>query len=392
MEIPRLVSVVLTLQWVTIVYGVTRVSVTSPVSPVRQDGILSVHCHVYDLSDTQEVTISHKPHGGKTNRLTWDGGVVADAEDRVFLAIRQLGDGSMVYFLSVVEANRQDAGEYSCRVFESEDMKEVASGYVNIEIQYFPEEPYPLCEPKEQIMVYSGSSVTLNCSSEIGSPAVTMQWIKTGSDQISDAEQVERNGITYSELHLMTSSYDNEAVYLCQVTSVMFPDKVQRCHIGPIMVISTEDDPIEPKHDLNTNQRVVTKPPIPVINPVLNTREVSHDNSDCEQLCHLTSENSTFTWIVATCVAGLIAVIFCIIGIAISIKLYNLPRLHHESDKFHRECIYEDVDRRSLPDNKVYMALKTSQRLEKTLLPAGSSGVQSGDHYAITLCRPTPNF
>ena len=372
---------------VTIVYGVTSVVVTSPVSPVRQGGILSVHCHIQDLTDKQEVTILHTPIGGNKNRLTWDEGVVTGAEDRVFLAIRQLNDGSMVHFLSIVEAERQDAGEYSCRVFNTDDMKEVASDTVHIDIQYFPEEPYPLCEPMDSIVVYSGSSIVLNCSSEVGSPPVSMQWIKTGSDKASDSDQVINNGISYSELHLRPTMLDNEAVFLCQITSVMFPDKPATCHVGPIMVIPTEEElkDVIIKDIITPTRKSVS------IWKTDDESSPSNKNHECDRLCNLVSDNSTFTWIVATCVSAIIAVIFCIVGVAISIKLYKLPRLQRDSAKF-KECIYEDVDRRGVvPDNKVYMALKTSshQPFDKTLLPPGHP---NADHYAITLCRPTPNL
>ena len=404
----------------TTAQGKTRVTVTSPVSPVRERGILSVHCHVVDLTDDHEVTISHRADG-KTSRLTWGEGVVTNAEDRVFLAIRQLTDGTVVYFLSITDVVRRDGGEYSCKVFNSEDMKELGADSVDIPIQYFPEEPFPLCTPTEAIVVYSGSSLTLNCTSESGHPHVDMEWIRTGTDSSSlssSSRRVIQDGVAYTELHLTPTYADNEAVFLCQVSSAMFPDRLETCHVGPIIVIPSDEDhkPSPPFGDITDNAVLPTRKSTNHANDInqdWNTREVSssggggasggsYGGTDCRQLCNLTSDTynqQTFTWIVATCVAGLSAIVFCLVGIVISIKLYRLPTQSPPDSPddvgFHpRECIYEDVESRRSADSKVYMALKTSGQPEKNILhhqqqPIGRIG---SDHYAITLCRPAPNY
>ena len=72
---------------------------TSPVNPVKEQGLLTIHCQVRNLDDNHQVTITRRV-GDRIQQISVDEDVLGNAVDeRVFLAVRQLLDGSTVYFL-----------------------------------------------------------------------------------------------------------------------------------------------------------------------------------------------------------------------------------------------------------------------------------------------------
>ena len=66
----------------------TSVIATSPVNPVQEGGILSVHCQVIGLQDDHGAALFRQVKGGKTERLSLNEDVLSTADDDVFIAWR----------------------------------------------------------------------------------------------------------------------------------------------------------------------------------------------------------------------------------------------------------------------------------------------------------------
>ena len=99
------------------VAGSTTVTSSAPVNPVEADGIFSLRCEVLKMKQNQEMAI-FRTINGQTERLSLDDEVLDNAGDRVYLAVRQMNDGSTVYLLSIMKVTRSDEGLYLCKIFD----------------------------------------------------------------------------------------------------------------------------------------------------------------------------------------------------------------------------------------------------------------------------------
>ncbi|XP_072048136.1 uncharacterized protein [Amphiura filiformis] len=306
----------------TSILAETRVVSTSPVNPVKYGGILSLHCQVWGIENGQEVTIFYQ-NGDQRKRLSLNDNVMDDEEEqRMFLATRQLDDGSLVYFLSIIMTKISDSGKYSCTIIDTktEIPELVSTDSIYINVQYFPEEHFPTCHPDKQLQVEAGTTVSLNCSSELGYPAVSLTWTREGRT-LSSTRQLSDNRVD-AILNFKPRLGDDGAILLCTAQSTAFPDKQISCHVGPLIVYG-EDSP----YDTNT--------PFPNVNhvdsgAVLNmaddveipaktpTRQNVASSSNCANSC-TSLDTPVLRWIISTSVACATALLFLVIGIVLLI-------------------------------------------------------------------------
>ena len=218
----------------------TTVKSTSPVNPLKQEGILSLHCQVFNLQKGQEVSIFYQGNNQRKRLSLNDNVVDPDEEQRIFLAVRQLDGGSFVYFLSIITATISDAGKYSCTIMDtaSEIPTLVASDSDDINVQYFPADIYPMCNPNKQIRVHAGRTVSLNCSSQMGYPSVSLIWTREG-ETLSSTLHTGENRVD-SMLHFKPKLEDNRVIFVCTAQSEAFPDRTSSCHVGPITVYGVD--------------------------------------------------------------------------------------------------------------------------------------------------------
>ena len=339
-----------------------KVEVTAPLNPVETGGVLGVHCQVWNLDSNHEVTIVRTVNGD-FERLTLDDGVTHGAEDRVFLAPRQLDDGSMVYFMSIMEVDRYDEGEYSCRIVSKKEESSVSSASVTINIQYFPGDSDPACTPSEPLTVLEGTRMALNCSSEVAYPHVVLSWSRVGTSETFQTNNGIEANRAFSALTLTALRGHNEAVFLCEISSSAFPTKTRSCHVGPLTVIP----------DKNYKPGMITQIPdgsrnnglVSVI-PGLTVNDNSvNSHVECAELCStLSASNDAFVWIVATIIGTLLALIFFIMGVFLLIKYCRLPpnpqpRYVAVQQPYHD--IYAELDGRR-NEGKVYMTLEQAEK------------------------------
>ena len=369
----------------------TSVKVTAPLNPVKEGDILSVHCKVERYQTTnQKVLISRKRDDETTETsLTTNNIITEDKNNRMFIAKRLLKDSSTVFFLSVTDITRADEAEYSCNVMENV-YNLVAQDSVKIQIQYFPKEG-PTCasSPVMPIEVLERELVILNCTSPVGNPAVDVTWIKTGDHQTPVQEKGASGDIVYSTLKLYPTLADHEtSIYQCEVRSNVFrgENNVNRCHIGPFKVIFNPTTP-PPTRLTTTPSPVLTTPYRPTSPPVM--------PEECKEFCRLEQEPTIFYWTIATVIAGILAIVFLIMGIIILIKYcmaLHSARAERGRGSRGRPSLVpaaEEVDagvefRRD--DNRVYMSLDRSGRVQAEPLYQ-ARGEIVGAHYILTPTR-----
>ncbi len=377
-----------------------KILVSSPVNPVEESGILSIHCQVWNLKSRHEVSILKNSPDGTVERLSLDGTILEGVDERVFLAMRQLPDGSTVYFLSIIDAIQSDAGNYFCKVQNKAGIvSEVAYDNITVNVTYFPPESDPICSPNMAFTAHEGDELVLNCSSSIAYPMVTLTWGQTGKvDTFESASNVIKGNRVYSKLTLYPTRSDDGAIFLCMLESLAFPQLTQTCHVGPLNVIPNgkpngkpNEKPDSETHggrieDMVTHQTVnVMSGPTDVTPRVKPT--IIKTASECKKICS-TFTYPVFQWVISTMVTGLVAFILLILCVTLICK-YNT--IQHEGFVLGvntAEDIYSELEGRRT-DNLVYMSLdkqpgrSATHLLQSKELPPG--------HYD-PMPRSTPKY
>ena len=340
----------------------TKVKLTVPVSPVKEIGMLSLKCQVFELEESHQISISRKVGGSRTEILSMDGHIQGGVDDRFFLATRRLAEGSVVHFLSVINVEREDEGEYFCTIFKLSDegsMITITRDASTVEVSYFPKDVYPMCSQSPGPYI-QGNTVTLNCTSEDSNQLVDIKWKRTNRAQeiIDTTEQVHNDGFTYSVHQFRLQLADNQAVFLCEITHPMFPDTVQTCHIGPLNVLPN------PLADFDESNY-----PLPTRTPESENKDdnwvksldnigggIAEKAGNCKDVCDSISSGVSY-WVIATVGACALAIFFLFIGIILAVKLHR--RLHHHNilpPSSYHDDIYSEIHSR-MDSNRVYMTL-----------------------------------
>ena len=347
-----------------------RIEITAPVNPVDENGILSIHCQVWDLNQNSHVIIS-----ADAKPLTMGETMLQGVEDRYFLAVRQFTDGSSVYFLSIMDVTKKDMGLYSCKVVESEGAEFRTLGYesIPINVAYFPGVTDPVCNPQGEKKFYEGAELRLNCSSEKAIPTVDIHWSRsTEEDDNLRVQKSEHSGRIYGIHTLRVTRKHQRALFVCKITSKAFPLETQTCHVGPITVMYRTGDTTFPpigQFDQDLSELPYDMPAIETIGPVRGP-----DSASCTEIC-ATEDSYTFYWVVATIVTCLIALVFLIIAIVMFIRYWNLPT--YTKPKYvippqrPSEEIYVDLEGRPRSKNSVYMTLEKIKCPNDRMIHAG---------------------
>ena len=341
----------------------TTVTSTSPVNPVKQEGILSLHCQVFNLQDGQEVSIFYQSNKQRKRLSLNDNVVDPDEEQRLFLAVRQLDGGSFVYFLSIIAATVSDAGKYSCTIMDTasdEIPTLVSSDSVNINVQYFPADIYPICNPDKQIRVHVGRTVSLNCSSEMGYPSVSLAWTREG-EKLSSTPHTGENRVD-SIIHFKPRLEDNGAIFVCTAQSEAFPDRTRPCHVGPITVYGVDTgDMNTPLLPMGTNEH---KTDVTNTNTRLDEPDWPNVAEKCSNSCS-PLKSSVLYWIVSTSIACVFAFVFLFVGIILLIKYNRMSGNINRETYLARKPVSEDVYEKMeyiVNDRKMYMTLAKHER------------------------------
>ncbi|XP_072031294.1 uncharacterized protein [Amphiura filiformis] len=290
----------------------TRVSISTPTSPVSVGGILAIQCQVWDIQPHFTIRI-FRVSNGRTEQLTNGGIILSSDKSNMFLATRTFPDRSSVYFLTMTDIIEDDQGEYICRVIDVTESSRINEDSLNVELYSLPSNQYPICNsiPNQPIALNIGDRMTLKCTSEKGIPTVQMKWRNTNSaGYLSSYETMDGNLIRSEVITEVDQSF-NGAVFQCEITSDGFPDWKRICIIGPITVRS---------HHINVNEKPRTefenkKNQEPI--DKLSLRE------SCGQ-CPSSNDMLESYLTVATVGTGLLTIIFLITTIIMCRKYHNI--------------------------------------------------------------------
>ncbi len=338
----------------------TRISASLPINPVETGAVFALHCQVWNLdADTQAVQV-FKTTDKQSQQLSINENVVPGVEERIFMAVRHLGDGSIIYFLSIIDAKTEDEAVYECKVVSNfPKITEVAVEKVPLQVTYFPSVSNPVCDDIDSSVVYEGETISLSCHSDPGNPAVNVAWKRTGSDKYLDTKvRTDDNGRIHSVAELTARSRDNGAVFLCEISSSGFPGLKQTCHIGPVQILKHPSRPFIPPPETTTVAVVKPKDSQDII--IGGHIEVPFNVQDCDDICAQLEESAVVYWVVGTIVAAILALIFCIVCLVLLMKWCKQTADEFSTDYAQpiedAEKIYVEVESKR-DSGKMYMSL-----------------------------------
>ena len=351
----------------------TNVEVSAQINPVTVGGILALQCQIWNMQDGYRVMIVRTLHEQVEHLTTGEVVLPSSVSSRVFLAIRTFPSGSKVYFLTMVDVNLGDQGDYMCTVSTTSrlgDMEVVARDFVTIQIKSFPSNGNPSCTSNtDDVMYEDESNLNLLCSAEYGVPIVELNWFRLGSNEPIVSTNVAINNQVLSRVEFTVRNTDHNAVFVCEMTSEGFLDYKRSCHIGPVEIISQSD---------NTASRpslITSSPKKTHIDDNSNGKKGTLLENDCDNICEFSSY-TIFYLIISTTGASFLCVIFFITMIVTCCKYHDKTNEIRQRNEYipTPPIRVADPNYRSLQrctDNElVYMTLEDPNNPEgKVILP-----------------------
>ncbi|XP_072021091.1 uncharacterized protein [Amphiura filiformis] len=178
--------------------------------------------------------------------LAIDGRLTDADPSRYSVRVRSVSGPNRGYgsLLEIRNALKQDAGLYTCTA--GYDTSHQTSSNITVIIdQYLPPPGYPVCTIDPSTTLIDNTDATFMCIAGESSPPVNLTLILQRQDGIS----VE---LGHGNVTRTITIEDNNAVFVCCMTSDTFPTAPQRnCSAGPITVI--------PKPDITTISLISTQ-------------------------------------------------------------------------------------------------------------------------------------
>ena len=219
----------------------TTVDISTHTETITDGGILAIECKIQNMQDVYTVNI-FRVRNDITEQITTGSHYAPESPlgQRVFLSQRTL-DGTIIFFLTVLDFTVIDEGEYFCHVFEYSrgNFLDIGKASIIIRLSVFPDNMYPLCEsePPQPIVLRQHTLLRMSCSSERGVPPVEIKWSSNRrSIRLSPQSTSEYNMIV-SKISLNTDDSYDGAYFECAITSPGFPERDRSCMIGPITII-----------------------------------------------------------------------------------------------------------------------------------------------------------
>ncbi len=219
----------------------TIVEVTTPVNPVTLGGILAIRCKIWNMEKGHVVKLFRTSSSHTEEITSGDTYMGSSINQRVFLAIkRNLSDGSIVYFITIIKTTNADQGEYACKIFGISDFNyvNVAGDSIQVNVVSLPGVSYPVCTsvPKEPLRMIENSTLKLQCYSELAVPSVTLKWRRGYAHNYINALNLTDGTLLYSMANVTVDESLDGSTFYCDVTSKEFPDWIRTCQIGPVSV------------------------------------------------------------------------------------------------------------------------------------------------------------
>ena len=362
--------------YISVSLGEVSLLVTAPLEEVEEGGVFSIHCQVSGLEQGQEVTMLRTVNG-ITERLALNEQVVRSSlGDRVFLATRLLEEGDTVYFLSLMDVELGDQGEYTCEVVStSRSDRDLPIGSVFINVMYFPSESSITCSKGTDYGVLRiGDTIMLNCSSDAGYPMVNIEWRRASDPKPMLESKFNSNGNSVYAIHehKVSKLDEGSTIFICTVTSEVFPMQQRTCHTTSFALPPRIDPPF-PMDGVDDNGNIDNSDERLPIETSVTTTNFRPTKQDCKKHCQ-NLEGSLLIWIITTISAGVLALTFIVLVIVLLTKYRSLNsqnRLTYQSSPMmYSEKIYDEVGRKQddcgNQRNVVYMSLDKREVLRNS--------------------------
>ena len=258
-----LLSIILT----TLIHGTigeTQVRVSAIVNPIQEDETAIIQCQTWDIPSGDIVVFEFERQGQTPRLLLWNGQFKDTVGDNFFTSQTLQKDGSTIHMLTINYVYRFHAGTYWCKVGQgssNDNFRTTAYASTQLDVQYLPADIYPTCHivgNDKSLTRDLGSEVRLGCTSEYGSPRVSLKWIRTGDDNLSPPAEEDSNGALYSEIKLTLNEADNGVVLTCSATSSAYRSYRSTCMIGPFVVGSGSGSALLPLLRNNQAPRIIS--------------------------------------------------------------------------------------------------------------------------------------
>ena len=348
----------------------TQVIISTAKYPVTNGGILTIRCQVWNFQqDHFKVNIFRVLNTPRTEQITNGMDILSSMGQDVFLATRAFADGSVVYFLTMVDISDRDKGQYLCKVFDLSRFVYIAEDSIDIEIYSYPGNIYPLCTsvPTQPIVVSVDNILSLKCTSEKGFPTIVTKWMNTKTARYIATRNKTEGNLVYSESSILVDNSLHGTVFSCEITSSGFSDWKRTCNIGPITVnsylLNNKGSVIIPEPNLG-NQVIHNSGSIPILQ--LNGNCVECSSDDMLQ----------FYLTIAIVGTGLLALIFLATTIILCYKYHHISTVARReptrvlTPQHSIEPVYVSLQRRSVNADREYMTLEDPNNPDnKIILP-----------------------
>ncbi len=252
------------------------------------------------------------------NKITAVDNKIIEADPSRFTVHTQdVGLDSDRYFISrlfINNAVKEDEGEYWCQQQYNEYNQQKTSNLkVTVSISnYLPPLNHPLCSVEPSSMLHDGSDVTFRCLIGDSNPDVKLNLTlekPDGSSTVIGEPFYTGN----TSVETTVTSDDNNALFVCLMTSDTFPSASRRCSTGPITV---SDAPVT-KSPPDDNEHIIhygyTGTPITWTSATKNKTSV---------------DNPYLLWSIVGIAAGILLVSAVVIAICIlSRRFYSIKTI-----------------------------------------------------------------
>ena len=349
--------------------GETRIEVTVPTKSVTEGSILVLQCKIWEIQNGDKVEIV-RTVDGQIDQISFRSNILeSPVKQRAYLATRTFPDGSVIYFLTILDISTLDSGKYTCtvsRLLLNGRSAEIAYDSTDVQIFSFPDKSQPSCTSNpSNIVLIEGNMLELICATHKTIPIADLKWrlLSTYEYLQSSNSHLERENVV-SRARVTLDMTHHNGIFRCEMTSEEFPDRMQSCEIGPISVkssISTFN------HDLSLT---TSKP-----------NEVTRFNAatptdDCRNFCTSSSSDTIFYLTVSTAATCLLTIVFIITTCIMCFKHHNISsdvrqrqRQAPSPPSMTSDPVYVSLSRRNT-NERVYMTLEDPNNPEgKVLLP-----------------------
>ena len=185
--------------------------------------------HVWCVAVFPDDTTDHETKWILSNRtLTVNDRLVAEGESSKYTVENRHGG----YMLSIRNAVKEDAGPYQCKIeYNVNGKRDSCQKEVMLPIiAYLPSLSYPECGVKPSITLQNGTEAVFKCAVGESSDNVNLELTLVRSNGLEI-----RLGDSTSVTKTVTMD-DNNAMFVCVMTSDTFLTARRRCSAGPIIV------------------------------------------------------------------------------------------------------------------------------------------------------------